>query len=92
MTEKDKEAAGWARETAIRMFREIGLTTFSPDIDVAERYFLAAERRAKEECARIAEGDKAAHANCGHEEGYWDGRTDAAIAIRATLQPTSKTE
>ena len=44
------------------------------------RQSAAAER---ERCAEAAESSPAKHEGCGHSSEYWDGRKDAAAAIRA---------
>lgn len=42
-----------------------------------------ARSEAFEEAAKVAEGEPGAHADCGHHPEYFDGRQDAAAAIRA---------
>jgi flagellar biosynthesis/type III secretory pathway protein FliH len=50
------------------------------------------ERETVERAARLAQSYEEAHAECGHDEGYMDGRHDAARAIRAVFAEALSTD
>ncbi len=49
---------------------------------IAAAHALRAVALEREACAKVAGGHHD-HVECGHGEGYMDGRRDAAAAIRA---------
>lgn len=65
--------AGFPNYSAVDMCKE--------GADEIER-LRAALRDEREACAKVATGVHD-HADCGHGEGYMNGRSDAAAAIRA---------
>src|SRR6185437_5242039 len=58
--------------------------TCAMDIKMIAAALAVARRNALEEAAKLADWSNA-HSECGHAEGYRDGRTDAALAIRAAI-------
>ena len=99
-----REAVGEADATARAIARDIldrlaGLTG-EPDEIVCQASVLEHEiaaallahgRAERERCALAARGH-GDHSECGHGEGYIDGRLDAEAAIRSLAQDTSERE